>query len=103
MNFWRNDGLDPRGYPTVSSVHVCAEDTVKQHSIYTLKIVHLVSLRGKGFMPSVRGGSFINGSVHLGEDSAAYELAVKEGEDLLREKVEDLDRLVRDYEANLRK
>ena len=97
---WRDDNLDPNGYPSFQSVRVCAEDQVETGSIYKLVIVHVETVTGKGFMPSVRilgGGVKQNGVSHLGEDDSAFENALVEGRHLMKRGNEDLNAKMAEY------
>ncbi len=98
MNAWRNDFLNYADDPTAFSHVVRAEDEIPRTSHnFKLIIAHVQTMRGNGFMPSVRGiggGSMHNGGVTLGGTKEAYEKALEEGKKLLQSEEDRLSALL---------
>ena len=81
--------------PTLNFEVVVAEDHAKivPRSIWNLAILHVKTLRGKGFRGIVRAaGSQMSSETFLGEGPEAYDRAFTHGEKVLDEAIAESDR-----------
>ena len=96
---WRDDGMNPGCQPTTSTIVVCAKDIVRIRDPYVLRISHVKTQHGHGFVANIHGLNGVgNGDVHLGESAEAYNQALQEGYQTLQNWVDDLNADIRQTE-----
>lgn len=80
---WRNDRKS-HDNPTMDFVVIQAEDLIDSKRNFNLIVCHIQTLRGRGFMASVRSlGGMHNDGVCYGTDETAYQAAVARGRKIL--------------------
>ncbi len=91
MEVWRDDNFNPHEQPTSFMVVPCARDMIPTDNVgFSLGILHVKTIRGKGFMPCITVKQKVpfrslsaSGQVSLGTDENAYAAALQEGNSML--------------------
>jgi hypothetical protein len=88
---WRDD-TNSKEEPAGQWVVIHARDVVKVNGMFTLHVLHVNSIDGKGFkthISTVGAESVYSSSFHLGTDETTYAAAKAEGEELLKLAMKD--------------
>ena len=97
MAEWRNK-LNPKGRPTQHFNIITAKDFIRIAEIFTLEILHVVSIQGKGFYYIIDHVG--TGALHLCTEENAYEKSLAEGEARLERAVKEAND---EYEETIRR
>jgi len=96
MNVWRED-KNKEEKPTLRYNIVSAEDLITEKNGWKLIIRHMRFLKGKGFLCLIikinrtqHGPQSITGEFHSGENQDTYNLAIKEGREMLDSRIKKL-------------